>query len=114
MVVKYRIISNELTIRIIGSLELYNIQEAFRKVTKVFDGSKKIVLDLIGVTDADSSSLQLLYHLKHRTANEGGVIERIESSDAIRHIISQYEMGHLFDQTPEIMTGSDEKDTMKR
>ncbi len=112
MVVKYRNASETLTIRLVGSLEIQNIEEAYRKVEKIFDGSKNVILDLFGVTDADSTTLQFLIYLKGRIKSEGGSLTGLESSHTIRQIAKDHALEYLLNTVSGGTDDSAEKKAM--
>lgn len=86
-------------LRFQGDLDIYAAEETLTALLPYFDGFKTFFVELDGVSEIDSSGIQILL-LCHRHAQKNdGALVVLSVSESVQELINLYQLGDRFDTT---------------
>lgn len=89
-----------------GEVTIYQAEALAREVLPRLDAEGQLVLDLAGVTELDSSGVQLLLLAKRERDRAGGGLSLVHHSDAVVEVFERLELWSFF-KDPVVLSGSD-------
>jgi anti-anti-sigma factor len=84
-----------LVVRVLGEIDLSNVDLLQRRLERVVEGSQAVVVDLAGVEYIDSQGLRLLNRLASRIGDAGATLQVVAPEGSIvRNVL---ELTHMSD-----------------